>query len=318
MKTDITEAGILSKIYRLSKNQKNAKMQVGPGDDCAVIKIDKRKALVVTTDGLVEGTHFITYKNNAKNLAKKLLLINLSDIAAMGGVKPTNAVCAAGLPAKISQSWTDSFMQSLFSEAKRFGLTVSGGNLSKSKTLHLYLTVFGMASPDKIIKRSGAKPGDLIYCLGNLGHSRAGFELIKKQSKKFNSLANNFLKPKICLKEAKMIVENKLATAMIDNSDGLFESVRQLAFASKCAAKIEPAKKLISPKLTKYCKTYNKNAKDYILYGGEDYGLVFTVKPKSEKKLLKILPESRKLGIILKGKGVTAGEKETDKTFVHF
>jgi thiamine-monophosphate kinase len=318
MKTQVTENAVLNKIYSLSKKEKNKNLLIGPGDDCAAIKTGKNKPLLVTTDGLVEGTHFSTYKNNAKNLARKLVRSNLSDFAAMGDVKPLSAVCAAGFAPRIPKKWVDNFTRELFNQSKKFGFTICGGNIARSKKLHLYLTVFGFADPAKIIKRSSAKPKDLIYGVGNIGHSKAGAELSQKKSRKFKNLIRNFWEPEICIKQSKIIAKNKLATSMIDNSDGLYESAKQLALASKCRAKISVTEKLVSPELKKYCQSYHKNPKDYILYGGEDYGLIFTVNPKNEKKLLKLLPESYRLGIMQKGSGIRSNEHKKDKTFVHF
>lgn len=314
MKPTVTENAILSKIYRLCENSKN--LMLGPGDDCAIIKIDKKKVLAITTDGLVEGTHFLTSRGNAKNLARKLIRSNLSDLTAMGNVKPLSAVCAAGFPPYITKKWADEFTGELFGEAEKFGFSICGGNIAKSDTLHLYLTVFGFASPCEIIKRSTARPADLIYSIGNMGHSKAGAEIIQTKSHKFEKLTKDFWQPEICLKEAKIITRNKLATSMIDNSDGLYRSVKQLASASKCRAEILITEKFISPLLEKYCRTYHKNAKDYVLYGGEDYGLVFTVKPENEKKLLKLLPKTIKLGVMTKGRGI--GGYKKNKTYSHF
>jgi len=318
MEHKLTERDILNKIYSLAMGQKDKNLVVGPGDDCAVVKISKNKSLVITTDGLVEGTHFISHKNNAKNLAQKLIRSNLSDFAGMGDIKVLSAVCAVGLPAGISGTWVNIFAKELFNEAKKFNLTISGGNITKSKTMHLYLTVFGTADSKKIIKRSTAVSGDLIYAVGNFGHSRAGTELIKKKSVKFKTLTNDFWRPKICMREAKVLSQNALASAMADNSDGLYESVKILAESSGIGANIEPVEKLISPALKEYCKFYRKNPKEYVLFGGEDYGLVFAVSPKNEKKLIKLLPKIRRVGKFLKKKGVTSDEFSKNKTFLHF
>jgi thiamine-monophosphate kinase len=315
MKHKLTEENILNKIYSLSHEGKN--ILAGPGDDCAVIKLNANKALVITTDGLVQGTHFITHKNNAKNLAKKLLAVNLSDMSAMGNVLPIGAVCAAGLPKNISPKWVDTFTKELFAQAKKFKLPVIGGNISKSKTLHLYLTVFGTVNPKKIIKRSTAISGNLIYGIGNLGHGKAGLEIIKNRSKKFKSLAADFWQPKNCQKQSQILSKHNLATAMIDNSDGLYESIKIVSCQSGLGGKIKIDKKAVSAGLKKYCRHFNKNPADYIMYGGDDYGLIFTVKPSNEKKLLKFLPKAYKLGRITKTKKVTS-EFKKEKTFSHF
>ncbi len=311
MKT-ISEAGepaVLEWIEKRCSAQKDARLLSGPGDDAAVLRLSGGKVLIVTTDELVEGTHFRKHQKNARFIAAKLVRINLSDLAAMGGVKPLSAVAGAGIPGKTGVKWIKDFTGALTCEANSFGMTIAGGNLAGCKTAHFYMTVFGEAYKDRMISRYGARPGDILFSAGPLGEAAAGFELTEKKCPGLSGeisrrLIKRFWKPVPLLKEGAALAGNKLATSLIDNSDGLFASVRILAEKSGCGAEIELTPKCCSRELKTYCRLKKRDWRGYAAGGGEDYGLIFTVNPKNEKRLPSVLPQAVKIGRMRKGRGV--------------
>jgi len=316
------EETILTLIESLSGRQKDSRLVIGPGDDCAVLKTSPGRQLVVTTDEMVEGTHFITPKGCAGPLASKLLRINLSDLASMGDVKPLSAVCAAGLPRDIGLEWVREFISTLFDECAAFGITLAGGNLARSATTHAGLTVFGEIRPGAAVLRSTAKPGDLLFGVGSAGESRAGLEMLLAKDlaaqKNYPSLLNAFWKPTPELSAGAALGSNRLATAMLDNSDGLLNSVQTLAAQSNCGAVLSVPPSACSSALADYCRGLGRDWKEYVLDGGEDYGLVFTVSPKKADALLKALPRVYPLGVMTEGNKVICDGYEQRNSFEHF
>ena len=310
---------MLDCIGRLASKQRDFRMLLGPGDDCALAKITPGRALVITTDEMVEGTHFKNPAGKAKLIARKLLRINLSDFAGMGDVKPVCVVCGASFPPSLPWKWVRDFTSALIGECKRFGVFLAGGNLARSAKIHVYITAMGEASPGNIVRRSGAVPGDLIFGMGKIGEARAGLELSQKSvPAQFKDLLQSFWLPQPCLEEARLIGRMKLASSMMDNSDGLYKSVATLAKSSGCGAYIEVMQSCLSVPLEKYCRKTGKDWKRYVISGGEDYGLILTVKPRNADKFIKHFPRAYALGLMTEGNGVKCHGYENPKIFEHF
>ncbi|MEW6041388.1 MAG: thiamine-phosphate kinase [Elusimicrobiota bacterium] len=325
------EAKILDWIEKNYRFQKNSRLIIGPGDDAAVLKTSSGKVLVITTDEMVDGFHFVSYFKYPAEIAQKLLRINLSDLAAMGNVRPLTCVAGAGLPGNVSVEWVKKFTRFLALEAHKFGVSLAGGNLAGSKTLHVYATVLGEARRKEIITRYGAKPGDYVYSAGFLGDSRGGLEILKGMSPNppplrlrraypgEKTLLRRFWKPEPMLKAGEILGKFKLASSLIDNSDGLFRSMEIISESSRCKIRISLDKKAVSKELIEYSAFKKTDWRDYALSGGEDYGLIFTAKPENEKRISKLIPSSVKIGIVEKGRGVLIENYEGKaKTFEHF
>ncbi|MFA5160944.1 MAG: thiamine-phosphate kinase [Elusimicrobiales bacterium] len=314
---DIARVGefrMLEHIGRLAASQKDPRILLGPGDDCALVRARPGYALALTADEMAEGTHFPAGCPPAL-LGRKLARINLSDLAGMGNVKPVCALCCAGLPRNASWEWTKTFVRALMKELNRFGASLAGGNLARSDKMHFSLTVTGEARPSEIIRRGGAKPGDLIFGIGALGQARAGLELVLS-GHKTGKLVEAFWLPRIQPEAGAVIGKKKLASAMMDNSDGLYKSVKTLAAASGCGAFIDITEDALSPELARYCKARKKDWREYILSGGEDYGLVMAVPPRRAAEFIKTFPRARALGVMTKGKTIHANCRP--ESFEHF
>ena len=319
----MNESRILDYIEDNFAVQKDKRLLIGPGDDAAVLKTKSGKVLVATTDEMVEGTHFLKGFDYPEKLAKKLLRINLSDLAAMGNVKPLSCLSGGGMPKNTPAPWIKKFIKTLNKEAEKFGLNLSGGNLARSKNLHMYLTVLGEADKSEIITRYGAKPGDELYSIGSLGEAKAGLEIFlsgkKPKTLSEKKLIERFWEPKPMMEAGNILGKYKLANCMLDNSDGLLRSVKIIAGASKREVVLSLKEKDISKELKEYALSKRKNCLDYAISGGEDYGLIFTASLKNKSRIKKLLPKARVIGRIEKGTGVKFENYEgKNKSFEHF
>ncbi|MCG2726064.1 MAG: thiamine-phosphate kinase [Elusimicrobia bacterium] len=319
----MNESRILNYIEDNFSVQKDTRLLIGPGDDAAVLKTERGKVLVATTDEMVEGAHFIKGFDYPEKLAKKLLRINLSDLAAMGNVKPLTCLSGGGMPRNTPSSWIKKFIKTLKTESAKFGLSLSGGNLSRSETLHIYMTVLGEADKGEIIKRDGAKQGDLLYSIGYLGDSKAGLEIFlsgkKPKSLCAKKLLERFWEPKPMTKVGRILGRSRLANCMLDNSDGLLRSVEIIARASNCRIMVSLKEKELSKELKEYSLSKRKNCLSYAIGGGEDYGLIFTASLKNENKIKKLLPSAKIIGRIEKGNGfVFENYDGKNESFEHF
>ncbi len=245
---------------------KNKNVAVGIGDDTAVIKYKKDEYFLITVDSIVENVHFIMEKATYYQIGKKAIAVNLSDIAAMGGI-PLYAVISAGIPEgkeKIIKQLLNGFK--FMSEKYRFDIV--GGNLTKSNILFIDVCIVGKVEKKYLKLRSGAKPGELIYTTGTLGGS---------QMKKHLNI-----KPRI--EESRFLVKNFPVSSMIDISDGLSSDLITLAKESKVGFKIFLDKIPVSGDAKKISKT-KEEAIFHALNDGEDYELIFTVPEKFKDKI---------------------------------
>lgn len=319
----MNESSILDYIEDNFRVSKDKRLLIGPGDDAAVLKTKGGKVLVVTTDEMVEGTHFLHGADYPEKLAKKLIRINLSDLAAMGNVKPLTCLSGGGMPKNMPASWIKKFIKTLNLEAEKFGLNLSGGNLARSESLHIYMTVLGEANKSEIITRYGAKRGDELYSIGHLGDSKAGLEIFlsgkKPKSVCEKKLVERFWQPKPMMEAGNILGKYKLARCMLDNSDGLLRSIKIISRASKCKVVLSLKEKNLSKELKEYAKSRRKKSLDYAVSGGEDYGLIFTANLKNKNKIKKLLPKAKVIGRIEKGTGIDfENYNGKNKSFEHF
>ena len=316
------ESALLSKIAALTRPSARGPVLLGPGDDCAAVRFPANKILLATTDDMAEGTHFLKPRSDAGRLAAKLLRINLSDLAGMGDASPVCVLCSASFPADTPASWLEEFVRVLARECRLFKAPLAGGNLSRSGKFHLSMTAIGAVTAEGMIRRAGARPGDLLFVVGPLGEAKAGLELYYGKSRKVRgafraALINSFWRPVPLFKEARVLARKKLAAALMDNSDGLFKSAGYLAEAGNCGAEISLGENCGSPVLKEYCRKIGADWRSYALSGGEDYGLVFAVPRAKEALLRRALPLARLAGRFVRGSGVRSGSVEA-KPYEHF
>jgi thiamine-monophosphate kinase len=241
--------------------------EVGIGDDCAVLDIPRGHEVLVTTDFSLEGIHFRREWHPPDSVGHRCLARGLSDIAAMGGI-PRAAFLSLALPAELPQRWVDEFLRGFLKLAKRYSVTLAGGDTAQSPDGILAdIMVVGSVPQRKAILRSGALPGDILYVSGTLGASVAALEELRAGKKlRPTSYARHFYPdPRITLGE--YLREHKLASAMIDTSDGLSTDLRHICDESYVGAIVDAAA---------LPTTRGGDALQLALHGGEDYELLFT------------------------------------------
>jgi thiamine-monophosphate kinase len=306
----VGQFGLIDIIKKM--NPSRAKdVVVAIGDDAAVIRNrSKDKFILLTTDTLVEKTHFDLKYSTFFDLGWKLLAVNLSDIAAMGGI-PRYALVTLGLKKNLSVEDINGFYAGIRSLAGKYDVEIIGGDIvSSPNSLFFTLDLLGVA--EKVVKRSGARPGDAVVSIGKVGGSAAGLVSLRKHGRRAlkaaGSNAKAHLMPSPMIREG--LQASRYATSMIDNSDGLARCLIEICGSSNVGARIYSYKIPVAEGATL------KDALD----GGEDYNLILTV-PKNKVKLIKksvIIGEvTRKRKIILvDGAGKEAVMKS--KGYEHF
>jgi len=285
----ISEIGEFGLIERISKdtiiNPKN--IILGIGDDCAAYYTSPDKIVLATCDMLVENIHFTLSTCSPRQLGRKAMAVNISDIAAMGGI-PRQALFSLGAASSTSVEFIDQLADGMKEEAKLFEVNIVGGDTVRSPLgLVINITLIGEVETDLIIRRDTANPGDLIVVTGELGGSAAGLALLLGEGKSslvspgiFREVKEAHLSPVPAVKEGRIIAKNKLATAMIDISDGLSSDLTRICEASRVGAKVYASQIPLLPAAESVAKLLKKDPLDFALYGGEDYKLLFTVSPE--------------------------------------
>lgn len=249
----------------------------GIGDDCAVLRLPPGHEALVTTDFSLEGIHFRRDWHPPESVGHRCLARGLSDIAAMGG-KPVAAFLSLALPRDLSQAWVGRFLRGLLHLAKEFGVTLSGGDTSESRTGILAdIIVVGLAPQGEAVLRSGASPGDRIFVSGTLGGSAAAVRQMigraRKKPKPDGFPRHFYPEPRIAL--GRFLREKGLVSAMIDTSDGLSTDLGHLCDESGVGAEINAS---LLPRAT-VGQPAREVDLELVLHGGEDYELLFTVPP---------------------------------------
>jgi len=281
---DIGELGLIQGLAALF-SPINPRVLKGIGDDCAVLDGDG-ESLLLTTDILVEGVHFLKGTDPAR-LAKKLLAVNLSDIAAMGG-RGKAALLSAALPPETPLSFWETLASTLAEEFAGRKLDLLGGDTSSSPgPIVLNLVLLGRADPDKVVYRAGAGANDLVYVSRTLGDSAAGLDLIKSPELKIAPDVQKYLRaaqetPRAEEELGPFLAETGLVTAMIDVSDGLTTDLTHLAEASGLGAEVFLDSLPVSDQVRTLGKLLDLDPVEWALNGGEDLALLFTVPPEKE------------------------------------
>ncbi len=279
------------------------KLLVGPGDDTAVVNFTTPSRLAFTTDTLVEGTHFrldwmrrhFSEKEVWQGLGWKAMAVNLSDLAAMGGARPILALLTFGGRGDISVDTVENVARGISKLTRNLGFSVVGGDTIRSDKTIISITLVGEIVTHNPVLRSGAKKGDLLGCTGPLGLSMAGMELLQRESilssKEAKFLANCHIRPVPKLKEGEILGNVDIfSTSMLDTSDDLRTSLEILFRQSAVGIECDLSQTLIHPALSWFCKKNGALPYDYILNGGEDYQLLFTVPASNAEKVLKKIP----------------------------
>ncbi len=314
LKDTIEEFELIKSIKELFPKIKPP-VKLGIGDDCAIIQF-KDKEILISSDLLIERTHFMVPPFKWYDLGKKAILANISDIAAMGGI-PEAFTVSLGIPPMIRKKDVEEFYLGIREASSNYRCQLIGGDISRSEKFTISITVVGSNEKDGSILRSTARPGDLLCVTGKPGYSSIGLEAMLKgyPSVVFMKYIKHHVEPTIRIPFARGLSILKAATSMIDISDGIVSDSERISEASGVKVVIEK-EKLPTLNLEENVKIFLEKEEDfYILHGGEEYELLFTINPEKLPKVKQISQETQTefhvIGFIEEGEGVYIKEKES-------
>lgn len=284
---EIGEFNLISRIAEKVRQQHSVK--IGIGDDAAATEPLPGHVTLTSADMLVEGVHFDLSLCDPRTLGRKSLAVNLSDIAAMGGI-PRHFLLGLAVPPQLELSFIEEYIEGLMEMADRFGVSLIGGDTCASRVgLVIAITIMGEQLPTKIVERRGARPGDLVFVTGTLGDSALGLALLRKGHRK-GFLVTRHLDPKPRVCEGVALAESGLITAMIDVSDGLLADLGHILDLSGVGARLGLHHLPLSPAFAEEAGASGINDRFlYPLSGGEDYELLFTAHPSREDEIFALM-----------------------------
>jgi thiamine-monophosphate kinase len=270
-------------VPSLSGARARGEVRLGIGDDAAVIQPRAGRELVISTDQLIEGAHFLLPRHPADAVGYKALARATSDLAAMGA-DPRYFFMTMALPASRTGRWLDEFLGGMARAAHEFQMFLLGGDLARQRTVTVSLTVIGEISPGRFVARSGARPGDAIFVSGTLGRAALGLQMFLRRGNRAGRnkstttadaiRAHLYPQPRLAL--GQWLARKRLATSMIDISDGFSTDLHHLCEASGIGARVR-VDALPAVQMSKAARSSKLELLELALHGGDDYELLFTV-----------------------------------------
>ncbi len=313
--TEISRLGEFGLIERLTKDfpLRNVSSRLGAGDDAAILNFG-REDVLVTTDLLLEGVHFDLRYVPLKHLGYKAAIVNFSDVYAMNGT-PRQITVSLGISSRFTVEHIEELYAGIRLACEVYGVDLVGGDTSASVTgLVISVTCIGEAKADEVVRRSGAKPTDLICVSGDLGAAYMGLQLLERENKVAAGSGRDFqpdfagkeyilerqLKPE-ARKDIVAILREKgiLPTAMMDVSDGLSSELLHICKASNVGCRVYEDRIPIDYQTAVMAEEFNMNLVTAAMNGGEDYELLFTV-PLTDKEKIETINGVRMIGYVTK------------------
>jgi thiamine-monophosphate kinase len=309
-----TENGLVQRIVKALAFSSSHRLPLGAGDDAALLTPRPGYQIILTSDWFLEGRHFLPSKHPADSIGWKCLARAISDVAAMGG-QPRCFLLNVALPDAFASAtksgasrWLHEFLSGLRIAARRFACPAAGGDTTQASKISISITVIGEVRISRAVLRSGAQPGDRIFVSGSLGQAELGLRLLRcgpRIARANDPALQKHLYPQPRLALGKWLADQKLATAMMDLSDGLSNDLPRLCAASGVGARIAAAA-IPSPRLPSSAAKLRFDPLDLALNGGDDYELLFAVRPNK----LSRIPRSHSgipltpIGEIVRGRGL--------------
>ena len=311
---------------------------VGPGDDAAVVQTERGTHEVLTTDVQVEGVHFDRRFVSPEAIGFRALAVNLSDLAAMGA-SPRAALLSLVLPDALAVDVVDGLLDGMLALADRCRVALVGGNIARSPgPLIVDVTATGSVRPRRVLTRTGARPGDSVYVTGTIGDALVGLRVLQEGSEasshdplngrqEFARQKERYLRPEPRVRAGLLLARNRAASACMDLSDGLADGLRQIAHASHVGIAVDADALPISDTVRRWHTDRGADAVVATLDGGDDYELLFTVRPSHRGRLrgvrysLADLPMTR-IGVVTGDERLVvrtaAADRELPSGYEHF
>ena len=300
-RTEISSLGEFGLIDHLTKNIeiKNVSSILGVGDDAAVID-HFGKQTVLTTDLLIENIHFDLVYTPLLHLGYKSVIANLSDIYAMNAI-PTQLLISLGFSNRFSLEALEEFYEGVYAACEKYGVDIVGGDTSSSqKGFIISITAIGEVSPDKFVQRSTARKGDLLCCSGDLGAAYLGLIFLEREKKIYLENPNikpdlegekyvigRMLKPEASRRTIEFFEKEEITpTSMIDISDGLSSEILHICKQSHVGCLLYEEKIPIADETRNAAYKFELDPTACALSGGEDYELLFTIRPDDYDNLV--------------------------------
>jgi thiamine-monophosphate kinase len=330
------EGKLVERIARALTAQARARhdgaLRLGIGDDAAVIAPTGKHDWVLSCDAFIERVHFLAKFHPPDSVGYKSLVRATSDLAAMGAI-PRFFLMTLAIPTNRTGTWLNEFLRGMARAARSMKMVLAGGDTTKSELVSISVTIIGEIARGRAVTRSGAQPGDLIYVSGRLGQAQLGLEILLKSHFRPKDLTkrnlNNggpellrllrpHLYPAIRLELGAWLAKHRVASAMMDISDGLSTDLARLCAASRVGAQIrsESIPRVSLPEaLSKHLKRLKLDPLKMALHGGDDYELLFTVSPRNVRKLTKASGffQLAAIGEVTRGKRVTLVSSDGSK-----
>ena len=263
-------------------------LRLAIGDDAAIVRPRSGYETILTCDWFLESTHFLLDRHPPDSIGWKSLARAASDLAAMGA-EPRCFLLSLAIPSEATGLWLNEFLRGLRAASRQLKCPAAGGDTTRRDQILVHMTVVGECLRGRAILRDGAKAGDAIFVTGRLGQAELGLQLIRDRkggAKKRDARLQKQLYPQPRLTIGSWLARERLATAMMDLSDGLSSDLERMCQASRVGARIE-AGRIPCPRLSSLdAKKFN--ALELALNGGDDYELLFTVAPRN----ISLIPRS--------------------------
>ncbi|NIM59987.1 MAG: thiamine-phosphate kinase [Candidatus Aminicenantes bacterium] len=305
---DIGEFGLIHKIHSLLKKEgvKTPGVTLGIGDDTASIQPRPGYELLVTCDCLIDGQHFLSDRIHPLDLGRRAMVVNLSDIGAMGG-NPLYALVSLGLKTDMPVEDVENMYRGFTIELNPFGASVIGGNITKTRdAIFIDITLIGEVEQGKLMLRSTAKTGDAILVTGYPGQAAAGLKfLLRSESKKDlgkHPLVRTYNTPTHRAREGQAIARSGYATAMIDTSDGFLGDLGHICLDSGAGAELIREKLPISDDLHQAALELKLDPYELFLQDSDDYELIITCAPENTAKIRSALASVSDVAVTEVGK----------------
>ena len=321
------EFGLIEVLRRRARGS-SARWAAGIGDDAAVLRTRANRDVVLTADALIEDVHFRWRTTDARSLGVKTLVVNLSDLGAMGAT-PLGCLLSLGLPRRASPDRLDGFVRGLLGTAAAAGCPLVGGDTVEAPIWSISLTCVGEVPKGRALRRAGARPGDRIMVAGEVGGSALGLALLERgraRSRAARPFVRRHLAPEPVWRAGSVLARGADTHAAIDVSDGLLRDLQHVLDESGAGADLHVERLPLPRGLRPLAVRHGLDVERLALAGGEDYALLFCVRPKApaaavfQKRLGCRVSE---IGAVRRGRGISLYRDgrpvaTPDRGFEHF